>query len=134
MTNTECIERAKIFYELLLSDFSAIQADYLAEKFSWENPLPENIPFGGIYEGADGLLQYLGAINEAIEMSPMHFTDIVANDHVVSLIGIEENTLVRSTGRRYTMPFVHVIRFDADGRVSHVREYNDTREMVVAFG
>ncbi|MDG1204737.1 MAG: nuclear transport factor 2 family protein [Pseudomonadales bacterium] len=134
MTNDECIEKAKEFYAVLLSDFAAAQADYLADDVCWENPLPDNIPFGGIYYGAEGLLEYLVGINDAIEMSPLHFTDIIANDHVVSLIGVEENTLVRSTDKYYTMPFVHVVRFNAEGKVEHVREYNDTREMVAAFG
>ena len=66
-------------------------------------------------------------------MSPLHFTDMVASDGVFAAIGVEENTLVLSTGKRYTMPFVHVVRFDAHDKVTHVREYNDTREMLAAF-
>lgn len=133
MAELNLIERTRSFYELLLSDFAAVQTDYLATNFKWENPLPENIPFGGTYQGAEGLLRYLTEINAAIEMSPLHFTDLIANDSIVAAVGVEEDTLVRSTGKRYTMPFVHVLRFDGDGRVTHVREYNDTREMVDAF-
>lgn len=133
MTEFNLIERTQKFYELLLSDFARVQAEYLAENFAWENPLPDNIPFGGTYHGADGLLRYLTEINEAIEMSPLHFTDVVANESIVAAVGVEQDTLVRSTGKRYTMPFVHVVRFGDDGKISHVREYNDTREMVAAF-
>jgi ketosteroid isomerase-like protein len=127
------IERTQVFYELLFSDFAIVQSDYLATNFAWENPLPDNIPFGGTYQGAEGLLRYLTEINTAIELSPLQFTDLIANDSVVAAVGVEEDTLVRSTGRRYTMPFVHVLRFETDGKISHVREYNDTREMVAAF-
>jgi ketosteroid isomerase-like protein len=133
MSDYDYVQRTQEFYALLLSDFQAASENYLADDFEWENPLPDLIPFGGTYAGAEGLLRYLTEINAAIEMSPLHFTDMIEADGVVAAIGVEENTLVKQTGKHYTMPFVHVVRFDANGKVSHVREYNDTREMVAAF-
>jgi len=133
MNDVRHIELTKEFYALLLSDFGAACRRFLAVDFVWENPLPDVVPFGGRYSGAKGLAAYFGGLNDAIEMSPLHFTDMVASEGVVAAIGVEENTLVRSTGKRYTMPFVHVVRFDADDKVTHVREYNDTREMLAAF-
>ena len=121
------------FYELLLTDFEAAVAGHLAPDFRWENPLPASIPFGGTYEGADGLARYLTELTAAIDMAPLQFDDVIAGAGIVSAIGVERQTLVRATGKRYDMPFVHVVRFDDDGRVAHVREYNDTREMVAAF-
>ena len=133
MNEYDYVQRTRDFYALLLSDIAAASEKYLADDFEWENPLPDLIPFGGTYAGAEGLLRYLTAIDAAIEMSPLRFTDMVESDGVVAAIGVEENTLVKQTGKHYNMPFVHVVRFDANGRVSHVREYNDTREMVAAF-
>ena len=127
------IALTKEFYELLVSDFEAAVAKFVADEFVWENPLPEIVPFGGVYHGAEGLGKYLVGLSQAIEMSPLHFDDMIAGDGIVAAIGIEQNTLVLPTGKRYDMPFVHVIRFNADGRITHVREYNDTREMVAAF-
>ncbi len=121
------------FYELLLTDFGAAVDQYLAPGFRWENPLPDSIPFGGTYEGAEGLGRYLTELTAAIDMAPLHFDDVIAGDGIVSAIGVERQTLVPATGKRYDMPFVHVVRFNAEGRVTHVREYNDTREMVAAF-
>ncbi len=133
MSSNDLAAKAQEFYELLLTDFPAAAEKYLADGFVWENPLPAVIPFGGTYVGAEGLAQYLTELNDAIEMSPLHLTDLIAGDNTVAAIGVEQNTLVRNTGRRYTMPFVHVLRFTEDGKVRHVREYNDTREMVEAF-
>ena len=129
----DLIERTKQFYALLLSDFAAATEQFLADDFVWENPLPEIVPFGGIYHGAEGLLAYLQGLAAAIEMSPLHFDEMIAGDDVVAAIGVERNTLVLPTGKRYDMPFVHVIRFNDEGKVSHVREYNDTKEMLAAF-
>ena len=121
------------FYELLLNDFEAAVAKFFADDLVWENPLPDCIPFGGVYHGASGLATYLGGLMQAIDMNPLHFDDIIAEGGVVAAIGVERDTLVRATGKRYTMPFVHVVRFNDQGRVTQVREYNDTREMVAAF-
>lgn len=131
---TTNIDRTRDFYELLLTDFNAATEKYVAEDFVWENPLPDIIPFGGIYEGKAGLGQYLQEISEALTMSPLSFTDMIADGPLVAAIGIEENTLVKSTGKHYTMPFVHVLRFTDEGKVKHLREYNDIREMITAFG
>ena len=122
------------FYDLLLSDFEGAVEKFLADGFVWENPLPECVPFGGVYHGAEGLGAYFVGLSEAIEMSPLHFDEMIGGDGVVAAIGVEANTLVLPTGKRYDMPFVHIIRFNEEGKVTHVREYNDTREMVVAFG
>lgn len=130
---TDHLALTRRFYELLLTDFQAAVDEFLADDFVWENPLPEIVPFGGVYHGAAGLATYLKGLAEAIEMSPLHFDDMIAGDGVVAAIGVERNTLVLPTGKRYDMPFVHVIRFNESGRVTHVREYNDTREMVAAF-
>ena len=131
---TDYIALTKTFYDLLLNDFETAVTQFLAEDFVWENPLPECVPFGGVYHGAEGLMQYFKGLSEAIEMSPLHFDEMIAGDRTVAAIGVEANTLVLPTGKRYDMPFVHVIRFNEEGRITHVREYNDTREMVVAFG
>ena len=133
MNQNDNIQRVQDFYRLLLSDFPAAREKYFAENIIWENPLPAIVPFGGTYHGADELLGYFGGLDAAIDMQPLHITDFVANDNVVAAIGVEQDTRVKSTGKHYNMPFVHVIRFNDDGKVTHVREYNDTREMVAAF-
>ena len=54
--------------------------------------------------------------------------------NLICLVHIDFLCLHQPTGKRYTMPFVHVVHFNDEGRVNYVREYNDTREMVIAFG
>lgn len=133
MSQQDNAKKTEEFYALLLSDFEAAKDKYFAEDIVWENPLPDSIPFGGVYKGVDGLLSYLGELSAAVEMTPLHFTDIVAQGDVVAAIGFEEGTRVRSTGKFYSMPFVHVLRFNTEGKVAHIREYNDTCEMLKAF-
>ena len=133
MSNNGIAENVREFYRMLLSDTEAAIERFVADDIVWENPLPEHIPFGGRYEGIGGLIEYLTLLAAEIEMSPLHFTDVIASDSKAAAIGVEHDTLVKRTGKSYTMPFVHVVSFNEDGKVFYVREYNDTREMVQAF-
>ena len=126
------IERAKSFYGVALIDPETACAEYLAENFVLENPLPSHIPFGGTYDGATGFIQYLTEISQAIEMGPLEMDDWVANESEVVARG-SEASLVKSTGRRYAMRFVHWLSFDETGRITTMREFNDTAEMAAAF-
>lgn len=132
MSHIENAQRVNEFYEALSNDFSRISS-LVAEDIEWVNPLPSIIPFGGTYRGVEGLLDYVRKIGNELEMGQLHFPEIIGDGNVVSAIGIEENTLVKSTGKRYTMPCVHVLRFNDEGKVIHVREYNDITEMLAAF-
>ena len=133
MTPEQSSKKVRKFYAMLLSDFDAACEDYLSGDFMWENPLPEIIPFGGIYRGKDGMRRYFKALAEAIVMKPLNVTDVIAADNRVALVGVEKDTLVERTGKAYTMPFVHVVRLNDAGEICHVREYNDTVEMLKAF-
>ena len=126
-------EKVKNFYQLIVSDTEAAIERYIAEDIVWDNPLPESIPFGGRYEGIGGLISYLTQLAGTIEMSPLHFTEIIADQDKVAVIGIEQDTRVIQTGKTYTMPFVHVLKFNQDGKINHVYEYNVTSDMEKAF-
>lgn len=126
-------DKALDFYRLILTDFPTAVEKYVDADIVWENPLPDHIPFGGVYSGIEGMGQYLTMLSDAIEMTPLHFTDVIANGNVVACIGVEADTKVVSTGKSYTMPCVHVLRFNDGGKIIHVREYNDTKEMIEAF-
>jgi ketosteroid isomerase-like protein len=127
------IERAKTFYQLALSDLPRAIEECIAPEFVLENPLPGVIPFGGRYEGGDGLALYLQRIAEHIDMGPLDLQEWVEAGPNVIVCGFEKS-VVRTTGRTYEMEFVHWLRFAPDGRLLHMREYNDTAAMAAAFG
>jgi len=126
------IDTAKAFYGDVLSDPAAAAAQYLADDFLLENYLPENIPFGGRYEGGDGLAQYLTELSQAIEMGPLDMQAWTGDGTEVVVRGGEQS-LVKSTGKTYSMRFVHWLSFNQDGKLTNMREYNDTAEMAEAF-
>lgn len=126
------IATTKAFYSEVLTDPVAAAERYLADNFLLENYLPEHIPFGGRYEGRAGLVQYLSELSQAIDMGPLDMQDWTGDGAEVVVRGIEKS-LVKSTGKTYAMRFVHWLSFNEDGRLSNMREYNDTAEMAEAF-
>ena len=132
MTET-LIEKTNDFYGMILTDPEQAISKYVAPDITWVNPMPPIVPFGGTYEGIDGLFAYLTKLAESLELSPLHFTEVIGQGNIVSAIGEEINTKVIPTGKSYNMPFVHVVRFNDEGKINHVREYNDATEMLAAF-
>ena len=126
------IGRAQQFYGSLLTDFDTAVREYVSDAFVLENYLPAEIPFGGRYEGHEGLGRYLGELAAAIEMGPLDLKEWLASGNSVVVRGSESSTVL-ATGKRYAMDFVHWLEFDEDGRVVSMREYNDTAEMASAF-
>ena len=129
MTPTEA---TRAFYDL----FSAGKIEEALERFVdleavLENPLPEVIPFGGVFEGRQGFAAYLEAILRGISIERFEVDEIFADGERVTVLG-RETSLVHTTGKRYTMSWVHVLTMQ-DGRIVHMREYNDTAAMAGAF-
>ena len=125
-------ETTKAFYEL----FASGKIEEMLERFVdvhavLDNPLPDPIPFGGRFEGRQGFAAYVQGILAAIEIERFEIDEIFAEADRVAVLG-RETSRVLSTHKRYTMSWVHVLRV-RDGRVRHLREYNDTAAMAAAF-
>lgn len=120
------------FYDAILAgQVEEAIRDRMTSDVVWDNPLPEPIPFGGRFEGHDGVADYLEKIFGDIEIEEFEIKDVLAEgDHIV-LIG-QETCLVKSTGKRYTMDWVHQVKL-RDGRIAYIREYNDTACIHAAY-
>ncbi len=129
---TDVLSIVKRFYGEVLKDPATACDSYLADDFVLENYLPERFPFGGRYEGRAGMLQYLQELGGAIEMGPLDMQEWICDGNTVAVRG-EEGSLVHATGKRYHMRFVHWLTVNADGRITNMREFNDTAAMGEAF-
>lgn len=108
--------------------------EYFAEDLLWINYVPEHLPYGGEYRGLAELGKLFEQYVAALEIGPIEFDEYyVTEDGTVIVTGTERDSLVKSTGKRYTMPFVWVAKFDDDGRINYLREHNDTYTMAEAF-
>ena len=127
MKKQQAIDTVNRFMERLLSDFPAC-VKMLSDEFVWENHLPAHVPFGGRYEGVAGLQKYLEQLSATWVIGELVFFDFVFDPETNALAatGVEKNGKAIATGRTCDMAFVWEFRFDRDGQLSYLREYNDT--------
>ena len=108
--------------------------DYFADDLLWINYVPEHLPYGGEYRGLGELAKLFDQYLAALDIGNIKFDEyFVTADNVVIATGTESNSLVKSTGKKYTMPFVWVARFNDAGKINYLREHNDTYAMADAF-
>ncbi len=133
MTKDEITARVKEFYGLLLSDLPALfERGLAAGDIVWDNFLPEHFPFGGTYTGRADLERYVNELGAGIQINDFQITDILVDGNTAIAIGTEQSKVL-ATGKDYQMDWVHLLRFNGDGAVEYLREYNDTARMAVAF-
>jgi len=122
------------FVTLLTSDMDAA-AEMMADGFAWENFLPDNVPFGGRYEGVAGMSRYFDQLANSWEIGELDIVEVIVSDdgRRCAAIGVETNGKALSTGTRRDIAFVWIFKTDEDGRFTYVREYNDTHAMYQAF-
>lgn len=132
MSQRDSAETVSDFLDLVLSGQGAEAIErYVATDLVLENPLPPAIPFGGRFEGPAGAARYLESLGATIEIEVFDVVDVIAEGDRVATAGVE-TSLVKETGRRYTMHWAHVLRV-RDGQLVEWREYNDSAAMLPAF-
>ena len=127
-------KRLQHYLATLATDFEA-SMDLLADDLVWINMLPEHVPFGGVYEGKEAVLGYFGELAEtfAIGEHPWDEFETIESGNTVVLVGYEKNGKAIPTGKVFDLPFVWVVKFNEDGKISYLREHNDTAAIGDAF-
>ena len=120
------------FYTLFgAGDIETMLSQCVAVDAVLDNPLPEPVPFGGIYEGHSGFITYAQEIFSAIQIELFEIDEILVQRERVTVLGREISRSL-ATGKTYNISWVHMLTV-RDGLVQHMREYNDTAAMALAF-
>jgi len=90
----------------------------------------EELPYGGVHHGYDGLAEFLGGVAKAIDSRLTTGDLYIAGDDIVQ-IG-RSTGVARSTGTPFDSPEVHIWRV-RDGRITNLRSYIDTVEVTAAL-
>jgi len=85
-------------------DFEAVKC-LMSEDFVWINILPEHVPFGGIYRGAEGLKRYHEELSVSWVLGEFEFEEYITSGTTLVLVGTEVNAKAISTGKICNMPF-----------------------------
>lgn len=124
-------EIVQTFYKNMHRGDMAAFLAAIDEDITWINKLSLPIPFGGVFEGKEATLGYFARLNEAIRMETFEIESVIAAEDGIFVTG-NETSLVRATGNRYTMEWIHMVRV-RDGKVVYLREFNDSATMMAAF-
>jgi len=120
-------------FNALLTDPENAVPKYMDPGVVWENYLPDHVPFGGRYEGYEGIFKYLGELDATLEMGPIEFSEMVVDGFTLVCIGVEKDSKSKTTGKTYNMPFSWIMKFNSSGKLAYVREYNDTSAIAAAY-
>jgi uncharacterized protein len=111
-------------------DVAAMQS-VMAEDFEWDSRYSAGVPLGGVWRGHDGLLDFLKAVGEAVNVLAFEIQEFIAQGDKVVALGFDESR-AKSTGRTYHNDWVHVWTV-RDGKIAGIRTYNDTAAAAAAL-
>ena len=97
----------------------------------WISPDAEAVPFAGSYHGKAEVARFFAELGAAMQPTRFVIKDIIAENDKVVVLG-EATWLVRSTGRSYDSPWVHVFTM-RDGKFIRVEALYDTAPAERAF-
>jgi ketosteroid isomerase-like protein len=132
VSSTDLKEKTRKFTEQIFSDSASAIKEAAAANVVVSNNQPANVPLKSSYEGHDGMAAYVADLKEYIDLGPIGYDRIFQDGTTVIGFGVE-NSVVRSTGKAYVMPFVHVYHYDDGGKIAKLRIFNNTHRLATAF-
>ena len=98
----------------------------------WEGPNSDELPGGGVHEGADAVLGMLGGLAEHWDGFAAQPDEFHEDGDTVVVLGHLSGT-AKATGTDLKGPFVHVWRMRA-GKAAEVQVLGDTLQQAKALG
>lgn len=94
---------------------------------------PPCVPIAGEYHGHEGFLGFFSKLHGSIDVAQYVIEQIARSGDLAVVTGREtiKNT---TSGRKFRHLWKHELRFQADGRVSHINIIADKTAAAVAFG
>ncbi|CCI46350.1 unnamed protein product [Albugo candida] len=95
---------------------------------------PPSVPISGEFYGLyDGFLTFLTTLHVTMSISHHHINCIVRKDDLAVISGRESITNEKNH-RSFRHTWKHALRFERDGRISHIHIVGDKTAAAVAFG
>jgi uncharacterized protein len=129
----ENVSIVKQLYDALgRSDVSSV-LNIFADDAVAHGPAPAGVlPWGGVYNGREGIAQLLKALGESLEDEQFKQHEFIAQGNKVVVPGYAKGH-AKPTGRSYEIEFVHIWSVRNDGKISELHVYNDTAALVEAL-
>ena len=129
----ENADRLKQGFEAFASGDLDGASEFWADDIRWDGTNDDRLPLGGRLEGKDTVKEALAGIGEHwddFSAVPDEFHD---SDGTVIVLG-HGHAKGKESGREIDWPFVHVWRFNDEGKAREVLALADTFEFAKALG
>ncbi|RQM30543.1 hypothetical protein B5M09_000271 [Aphanomyces astaci] len=96
---------------------------------------PPCVPMSGTFHGLGwhtGFLKYMTTLHDAVDMSHFRVTSM-AREGDLAVVSGKETLVNKANKRRFRQVWRHELRFEVDGRVSHINIMGDSVASSVAF-
>jgi ketosteroid isomerase-like protein len=115
--------------------FQSGDIQHLLERYHddalWIEPEVEHVPFSGPHTGKAEIAEFFRGLDEAAQALRFEPKEFIAEGDKVVVTG-EASWLVKTTGRSYDSPWVHVFTM-RDGKIIRFENYQDTAAGERAF-
>lgn len=115
--------------------FQEGKIDELLQLFSddveWVGNPIEYVPFSRAYHGRQEVAQFFSELGQDQDVEMFEPQEMIAEGDKVAVIG-REKWNVRTTGKSYESPWVHVFTI-RDGKIMRFKQYYDTAATQAAF-
>lgn len=128
MTNS--VQTAEQLYAALDGDDISSFLDLCADDVVVEYPAHASLPWGGRWEGRDGVESFLNTHDASEQILAFEVHRFVPEGNLVVAIG-DFTGRAKETGREWSTPFVHLLTI-AEGRLRHWRAFFDTAAAAAA--
>ena len=128
------VSKIQHYAATLKADFEA-SLELLADDILWINLLPENVPFGGTYNGKEEVVAYFLQMAETFEIGDYEWDkfEYIESGNTLVMVGFEKDGKALPTGKVFDLHFVWVVKFNERGQICYLREHNDTAAIGEAF-
>jgi hypothetical protein len=104
---------------------------YAHDDAAWISPDSEAVPFAGSFHGKAEVARFFSELGAAVQPTRFVVKDVIAENDKVVVLG-DATWVVKSTGRSYGSPWVHVFTM-RDGKFTRCEALYDTAPAERAF-
>ncbi|HEV2611770.1 MAG TPA: nuclear transport factor 2 family protein [Noviherbaspirillum sp.] len=131
MTSEENKQLAKQAYASFMAGDIAKLMEIYADDIEWISLESEYVPFSGTYHGKAEVAQFFQKLSDSQDAERFEPIEYLADGDKVVVYG-NSTWRVKSTGRTYDTPWVHISTM-RDGKVIRFQDYTNSAAVEAAF-
>ncbi len=131
MHTTSNEHTVKQFYTYCLEGNMESAMALLDEYIIWIEPGAPDVPFGGVYNGHNGVAKMFQSEYKTVQLKNFIPRNYFSSQNLVVVLGSDSATVL-STGKTYSTDWTMFFTF-SDGKISMIQTYMDTNAIAKAF-